>query len=335
MRHAAYIAVTTAASLLLTANLAGAGASALSGELVLSGGYFSDGEWVTERSGAPANAVGFEYYRKVGSERGDFLTIDVQARVSYDSSSPSGDRWGLEIHNAWAEYKLGLGRNIMLGHFAPGFGLEPVTDTHGTVLQTLAMWDLGFKKDWGAAYRGILGPFDLTVAGQLGTGMGIRTGEGSFLLTAQVWEPPGDDFRWGLSAAAGEVLPGAGRWTLPEPRFAGSTVTRYRAGAAAELSSGSFLHRGEVSLGADDGNSVAGALTQSTYVPPSLQSIALEAQARAWTGDVGDADAAKVALTAGASWRAAGNWTLRAYLHHDFHSGGDTGVLVQAYYFGG
>jgi hypothetical protein len=310
----------------------------LFGELNLVAGHTRSAGWVTEFPGVPRNSVGFEYFRKLSGEGGDFLTVDVQARLSHDSPSQSDDEWGFEIHNAWAEYKLGLGRNVVFGHFSPAFGLEPELDTHGTVLQTLAMQDIGFKKDWGAGYRGILGPFDLRAAGQLGSGMGIQTRDGSFLLTAQLWEPPGDGFRYGLSVLAGRVLPSRGGWTVPAPEYAGEAVAKARLGAAAELLAGSFDYRGEVTAGVNDDSAVAGILARGGYVPPSLQSLKVELQARAWSADLEQPRSLRASVTAGASFELTRTLTLRAYVTHDIEEPGgvdDTGVLVQIYYFGG
>jgi hypothetical protein len=314
------------------------GASSLSFELNAVGGYSDNEEWISEIRGSQRNSVGFEHFRKLANEYGDFLTFDLQARLSYDSSEPGGHAVGLEIHSAWAEYKLGLGRNLRFGHFAPAHGLEPVTDTHGTILQTLAMQDVGFKKDWGVGYRGLLGPFDLSMAAQLGSGMGIQLRDGSFLVSAQVWEPPGDGFRYGLSLLAGRVLPSRGGWTIPSPDFESEAVTKVRAGAAAELTVGSFEFKGELSAGKNGDTGVGGAMLEAGYTPPSIQALTLEAQGRAWSGDLEDADDLASSIALGASYALTRGWTVRAYVIHELSRPGgaeDTSAVVQAYYFGG
>jgi hypothetical protein len=336
--HLLAFVAAVAASVLTSPPAHAGGASSLSAELNVVGGYSRSDEWISEIPGSQKNSVGFEYFRKIASEYGDFLTLDLQARLSYDSSEPGGDAAGLEFHSAWAEYKLGLGKNLRIGHFSPAHGLESVTDTHGTILQTLATQDVGFKKDWGVGYRGILGPFDLSLAAQLGTGMGIQTGEGSFLLSAQVWEPPGDAFRYGFSVLAGRVLPSRGGWTLPSPDFASDTVTKLRTGAAAELESGSFAFRGELTAGKNGDSEVAGAMIETAYVPPSLQSLTIEAQVRAWSGHLGNDEAVTSSIAIGGSYELTRGWTVRSYVIHDLTRPGDTedtSVVFQAYYFGG
>jgi len=107
--------------------------------------------------------------------------------------------------------------SIRAGHFDPAFGLEPVTDTHGTLLQTLAPKNIGFKKDWGIGYRGLLGKFDYQLAVQLGSGMGIRRKDGSYLLTGRISTPQTRDTQIGLSFLYGRTLVSGQSWTIPAP----------------------------------------------------------------------------------------------------------------------
>jgi hypothetical protein len=129
-------------------------------EANLIGGYSDRDGWVGKREGALKNSLGFEYYKKFANDYGDFLTADLQMRLTYDSILDGEEAWGIDIHNAWLEYQLGLGKKLVLGHFDIPFGLEPLLDTHGTLFQTLAMKNLGAKNDWGLGYKGILGAFD-------------------------------------------------------------------------------------------------------------------------------------------------------------------------------
>lgn len=306
-------------------------------ELSLLVGYSDREDWVDALPGSQGNAVGFEHLARVSNERGEFLVTDLQLRLRFDAGAPADDAWSLEVHNAWMDYRLGLGRKLRLGHFAPAHGLEPVRDTHGTLAQTLAGLDIGFKKDWGLAYRGIAGPLDLTVALQSGAGMAPLPDDGSYAASAQVWTPPGRDSRFGLSILHGELRRARQMRTLPVPDYADGTVTTTRAGVAAERTAGAFLFMGEVSLGWNDGTAVGGAMLGAEYTPPLHQRLTFEAQMRAWDGQVGDPGAGVVTALAGVSWLLTDAVTLRTAVAVTAPDGAtaETRAVAQLYYYGG
>ena len=83
-------------------------------EAIIIGGYSDRDQWVGKKDKGLKNSVGFEYYKKFSDEYGDFLTLDLQMRMAYDSTEDRSDAFGVEIHNAWLEYKLGLGQSLRL-----------------------------------------------------------------------------------------------------------------------------------------------------------------------------------------------------------------------------
>ena len=135
--------------LILLADTVSAG---ITPEVNLMGGYSDQESWIGKKGMSLKNSIGFEYFRIFSNDYGDFLTADLQVRLSYDSIESSDDAWAIEIHNAWLDYKLSLGKIFRVGHFDPAFGLEPLMDTHGTLMQSLAVKNIGFKKDWGVGY---------------------------------------------------------------------------------------------------------------------------------------------------------------------------------------
>lgn len=311
------------------------GSSILSFEVSALAGYSDPDGWTMDGAGSQTNAVGFEYLRKLSGDRGDFLTFDLQMRLSYDPMRPEGEPWAVEIHNAWVEHKLGLGSNVRAGHFEPAFGLERALDTHGTLLQTLIGEDLGFKHDWGMGYRGILGALDLEAAAQLGSGMGIDHRDGSFLVTSRVSNPPGGGFQYGVSALYGRVLASAGMRTIPRPEFAPEAVTKQRVGADAQWDTGAILLAGELTAGRDDDESALGALLQIGWPLPALDALTLETQARYWSRA---ADRDESSLGVSLSFRASPGWTLRAAAFHGLAGAAadePTRVVLHAYYYGG
>jgi hypothetical protein len=321
----------------------------LYGEINLLAGHSDQNQWIGEGPGGLKNSMGFEYFGKASNDYGDYLTWDLQARLAYHTRLPSDDRWGLEIHNAWLEYKPGLGRNFRAGHFAPAFGLEPNVDTHGTLFQTLAMQDIGYKKDWGIGYRGAVSALDYSVALQLGSGMTIDRKDGSFLATARIGIPPGHDLEWGISLLAGNVLESMLMRTLPRPEVSDRATARRRAGVDARYRRGSFLFLGEATVGTDESpepevaagsgekTNVAGVLLRTDYTVASLQSMVVRFQGRFWTDDTGSSESKVVTLGLGSSYALMPAWKATLAVFHDLAGPGDmedTRVYVQVYYLG-
>ena len=251
-------------------------------EVNIIGGYSDRDEW-TGKGDSLMNSIGFEDYRKFSDEYGDFLTTDLQVRFSYDSLEDSQDARAIEIHNAWMEYKLGYGYNIKLGHFDPAFGLEPVLDTHGTLMQTLAKKNIGFKKDWGVALKGSMEKFDYKIALQTGSGMSIRRTDGIYLFTTRIGSPATQDFQYGISFMHGEVLKTKGMSTFPKNHLlSNDAVTKERIGLDAQYLYGPYVFKGELAYGQDDNEDVLGYLFELDYTLPKHQNVQLELQFQSW-----------------------------------------------------
>ena len=307
-------------------------------EAVIVGGYSDNDQWVGERGMGLKNALGFEYFQTFSNEYGDFLKADLQARVSYDSSENSEDAWAVEIHNAWLEHPLGLGKTVRVGHFDPAFGLEPVLDTHGTLLQTLALKNIGFKKDWGVGYRGLLGEFDYEIAGQLGSGMGIRRRDGSFLLSGRISTPQGTDTQFGVSFLYGRTLESVQVRTIPVPDLVtGETVSKRRIGLDVQRPVGPFGFKGEISAGDDDGTTVAGALVEFDYTVPDMQSLKMKLQGTYWSNDWDKEEARDLSLAPVIEYEVTSSLRARLGYFHDFKASNgneDRVILLQLYYYG-
>lgn len=306
-------------------------------ELNLIGGYSDRNRWIG-KSSSLMNSIGFEDYRKFSNQYGDYITTNLQARLSYDSSKNSKDAWGVEIHNAWLEYKLGYGYNLKVGHFDSAFGLEPVLDTHGTVLQTLAMKNIGFKKDWGLALRGSLPKFDYKVAFQLGSGMSIQRKDGSFLFTTRIGSPLNEDFQYGVSLLYGEVLKSKGMMTFPRSDLLSEeAILKKRMGLDGQYLFGSYLFKGEIAYGEDEDKDVLGYLLEIDYTLPKHQNYQLELQFQSWINDLEKSNSDDSTLTLGISYKLNQNITLRVAFLHDFNlmdNQEENKFLVQFYYYG-
>lgn len=306
-------------------------------EVNLIGGYSDRDHWVG-RSNDLTNAIGFEDYRKFSNEYGDFLTTNLQLRLAYDSMSNAHNAWGVQIHNAWLLYKINYAAKLRLGHFDPAFGLEPTLDTHGTILQTLMMDNIGFKKDWGLGLEGALPKFDYKVALQLGSGMGIRRRDDSHLLTLRFGSPTSENFQYGVSFLYGRVLETQDMKTIPQDKLLSEkAILKKRVGLDAQYFFGPCLFKGEVAYGENDSKKVLGYLGEVDYTVPKYQNWEWELQFRSWINKMGDNGSADTTLTVGTTYKLNQNITLRAAFTHDFNmmdQKEDNKVLLQFYYFG-
>jgi len=305
-------------------------------EAIIIGGYSDKNQWVGKKD-MLKNSVGFEYYKKFSDEYGDYLIVDLQMRMAYDSGEDSSDAFGVEIHNAWLEYKMGLGKSIRLGHFDPAFGLEPVLDTHSTLLQSLAHKNIGFKKDWGIGYKGLLGDFDYQLAAGLGSGMGIRRKDGSFLLTGRISTPQTRDTKVGLSFLYGQTLESSQSWTIPAPDLVSDNSTRKkRIGLDLQCPLWLLDFKAEVAAGDNDGTTVAGGLAELGYTVPEQQSLKIKMQTIYWSNDWEEKNARDLTLSPVIEYKISSTTTLRLGYFHDIYSSSDEDsmIVLQLYYFG-
>lgn len=303
------------------------------------GGYSNKDKWIG-KTDELSNSVGFEHYGKFSSSHGDFLTTDIQARFAYDSSQNSTHAWSVEIHNAWVEYRACPELKIKGGHFEPAFGLEPVIDFHSAILQSLAMRDIGYIKDWGAEFRGSFPAFDYMAAFQIGSGMSFRREDSSFLVTIRIGTPQTEDFRYGFSALVGNVLETSGMSTFPKNHLLSKdTVFKERIGFDMQYNWQSFLFKGETAYGINDNDNVIGYMTEVDYTAPRSQNWSVETQFQSWFNDMKLPQKDDTTFSLCLSYKLSQTITIRAALIHDLNmssssKGRDTRALLQFYYYG-
>lgn len=314
-----------------------AGESLFYKEVNLIGGYSDQNRWIG-KSDTLKNSVGFEYYKKFSNDYGDFLTADLQMRIAYDSIESPADAWALEIHNAWLEFKLPSSNKFRIGHFDPSFGLEPLLDTHGTILQTLAEQNIGFNKDWGVALRGIAPMFDYEVALQLGSGMSIYKRDGSYLVSARAGSPSGNNFQYGLSLLFGNVLETMGMKTAPRNKLLlDNAVVKKRVGLDGQYLYGPYLLKAECGYGTNNHTTVLGYMCELDYTVPRNQNLEVELQFKSWINNLSESGTDDSTLSVGASYKLNQRVTIRTAYIHDFNlmeGREDDRFLVQIYYFG-
>ncbi len=306
-------------------------------ELNLIGGYSNNQGLIGKDKYELKNSIGFEYFRKFSDQYGDRLTLDLQMRLSYDSRQKHDDAWAVEIHNAWLEYKLGLGQTLQIGHFDPAFGLEPVVDTHATLLQTLAMHTLGYKKDWGIGYKRLLGDFDFQFAAQLGAGMPVYRTDDSYLLTMRIATPMKDEKQLGLSLACGRTLNFKQSRTIPVPDLMDDKSTQRKLiSLDYQRPIGPFGFKGEVATGDKEGTTVGGGLTELSYTLPDNQNITFKLQISYWADMLRSSKKTDATIAPVLTYKINNEWSMSAGYFHDLDAmeKKDRIIVLQLYYYG-
>jgi hypothetical protein len=112
------------------------------------------------------SSLGVDYIQRLSSDNGDWGQAALQARLPYDGLGAVQP----QVYNAYLKGKFSFG-DLWIGHDRPAFGLSSYLDTHGTLLQTLAMEGLGFDRDWGLGFYKTYADGDLAFTLTTGSGM--------------------------------------------------------------------------------------------------------------------------------------------------------------------
>jgi len=277
---------------------------------------------IIENDSNISGSLGFEYFKKFSNDYGDFLSADLQVRVPYVFDDDFPESLTLEIHNAWLEYKAGLGKFIRAGHFSPAFGIESVTDTHGTLAQTLAMKNVGFKQDWGIGFRSFIGDFDYSLAVQAGSGMALR--KDSYLISGRFASPSSDDFQYALSGLFGDVHNTMNMATYPVEKSMG-VIYKKRVAVDFQYNFGAFYFKDEISIGYNEEDKIVSNFTEFNFKPFTLPDFIFTAQNKYFSIN----DTNSVNWLTGASYKFFEMLTLS--LLYDFS---DENIQFKIYYFG-
>jgi hypothetical protein len=330
-----FITIITCFMLLYALTTRAEGASVFYKELNLLDGY-SDMDGFIDETMMQKNSIGAEYFRRFSGEQGDYLTLDLQSRLTYKPTIKFRDAWDIEVHNAWLEYKLGLGYKLRFGHFDPSFGLEPILDTHGTILQSLTMKNIGFKSDWGVSFRGTAKLFDYEASVQNGSGMKIKRNDGNFLITYRMGNPQDNNFVYGLSALYGKVLRDDMEDLLPsvmsDSEMSNMPILKKRIGVDFQYPYKSFLVKGEFAYGKNDKDNVLGSFIQLDYTFPFMQALLAEAQMQNWRSSMGSKSMLDTMISTCLSYKFNSKITARVAYLRTFDK--DNQIFIQLYYFG-
>ena len=222
----------------------------------------------------PFSSVGFEYLWKFSDVKTGQLrpeALDLYLQFVYD---PTDDRFEVRSQDLWVRFAdPGSDLRVRLGYFALPFGLNPVAEPRGEVLQPLAAFDLGFKKDWGLAVQGKWHDFVCETAATLGTADEIHRRRGRYLLTGRLGVPTFRDTQYGISFLYGNIAK-SGRSLQTSWRASADLIYMYNEPFT--------VFRGELTFGADDHTPVRGFLVGLTQILPSYPQWAIETQIRSW-----------------------------------------------------
>ena len=312
---------------------------------------FSERDGFFGRGNDSAKSIGVENFRKFSGEYGDWLTTDIQLRLAYNSDNtildktigtgdPEADALDLELHNAYAKFKLLYGRaDIWVGHYEPAFGQEPQMDTYSNLLQTMGMKNIGFKMDLGAGVRGVFTGWDYHLTATLGSGMGMHF-KGNYLFAGRIGlgETALTDYNFGLSVLYGDVVNTTGGRKLSSDNL----TTKKRIGIDATYLYRSFHIKGEVDYGRDNDKSarqthdVFGTWVQVSYTIPDYQKLHVDVQQESWFYNLSDGEKHDSTITGGFSYKLNGAIRLRIYYARDLYmtSGlSDQRIMAQYYYY--
>lgn len=149
---------------------------------------------------------GFDYIQKFSNDSGDFGSLAVQARISYNQVSDHLEKFEPQLYNFYYKQKTGIA-DIWAGHNRPAFGISSYFDSHGLLLGTLAMQGYGFDRDWGAGIARDFGWGDIAVSATTGTGM-VLNSYGSYFYAGRVsfGVLSQDNYNIGLSYGYGKTI---------------------------------------------------------------------------------------------------------------------------------
>jgi hypothetical protein len=150
-------------------------------------------------------SLGFDYLHRLSGAGGDYGALALQFRIAYDTQDDEKDLEP-QLYNAYFKYKTGWS-DLWIGHNRPAMGLNSYFDTHAHLLDTLAMNDFGYDRDWGVGSYRDFSWGNLAVSMTTGSGMPLRF-KGNWLAAARVSTGilNQDNYNLGFSAGYGEPL---------------------------------------------------------------------------------------------------------------------------------
>ena len=267
--------------------------------------------------------LGFDYVQRFSGAGGDIATLALQGRLAVNAEG--GETVEPQLYNAFLRLKLG-GSYVWAGHNRPKFGLASWFDSHGQLLQPLAMNGFGFDRDWGVGAERDFAWGNAGVSLTTGSGMPLHL-KGNYFLSGRVAKGVlnRDNSMIGLSVAYGKVLDVMGYHLLSDEPALFEML-----GVDAAWLRNNWEHRVEIMAG-KRGDAAAWAVFWRTGVGLLEENrVKIEAQPALFR----TAGKTNIQLSAGVSYLAAADWTLRAMVQRD-RDMKDTRIVFQVYYYKG
>lgn len=222
------------------------------------------------------NSLGFILFGTFSGSEGQIGDMNVQFRTTYYNDQFAFGKkmpreyterlndFEVEVHNAYLRLRaLPPMLNVRIGHFYVPYGIQPWTDTHGTLLQSPAMEFSGIDRDWGVALEGQNDKLEYQLGLTRGSGMEYFERNNNFALAGKLSTPRiGEHLNdWlGVSFLVGRIFDPMAVERLrgfdmdeKEEKFKGNIVKRWRTGIDGQKIAGPARLRFELSGGRDAG----------------------------------------------------------------------------------
>ena len=268
--------------------------------------------------------LGFDYVQRFSGASGDFAVLAIQGRLSVNTD------WGKtlepQIYNAYLKMKMGFA-DFWIGHNKPKFGISSVLDNHAPLLQPLSMMGYGFDRDWGIGLERDFAGGSAGLSLTAGSGMALKI-DGSYFLASRISSGVlgQDNFSAGFSAGIGRIHDVVGYERLSE-----TPMKFLMAGVDLTWLHDSWEHNFEVMAGRRDERLAVAVFWRTGLGLLEESRLKLEAQPVFVVRDDGTS---QLQFSAGATYLAHPDWTLRTMVAYDTGMK-DMKILFQIYFYKG
>lgn len=280
------------------------------------------------------SSLGFDYVQRFSIAKKDIAILSVQARLALDILSAQSRltydvedkvKPALQVYNAFLKFKT-RSFDLWIGHNRPAFGLAYQFDQHAHLLQPLVMNGFSFDRDWGIGLEHDAAGGDFALSLTAGSGMALRL-KRNWLVAGRLGKGvlEKDNFNIGLSFGFGKILDVMGNYLLSE------TLLPIRmAELDATWVNNNWENRVEIALGDRQLGPALAVLWRLGLNLLSENRLKLEVQPCL----LRDEERSNLNFSAGLTFLANADWTLRAMYLYDRRFR-DSQLVLQVYFYKG